>query len=136
MPHYQRVGNVPAKRHTDHRRADGGRYAEEVIGRHGFSGESSVLYHRNSPSAVRGIETASELTAEPSCIETPLRPHHLRAGDVEIATAADPIRGRRTLLRNADVSIGWVAASTESPLYRNVVGDEIVYVQAGSGVVE
>jgi homogentisate 1,2-dioxygenase len=135
MPHYQQVGDVPAKRHTDHRRSDGSRYAEELLGRHGFSSESSILYHRNSPSAVHGTRDA-DLDPVVSSIEMPLRAHHHRTGDIDIADSADPVQGRRTLLRNNDVTIGWVVAAAESPLYRNVVGDEIVYVQSGSAVLE
>ena len=135
MPHYRRSGSVPPKRHTDHRSADGRRYAEELIGRHGFSGESSLLYHRHSPSAVRDIRPVDDDTEVVSRIEMPLRPHHLRPADLPVTTA-DPVRGRQLLLRNADVSIAWVVADSDSPLTRSVVGDEIVYVQSGAAVFE
>ena len=32
------------------------RYAEELMGQEGFSSNSSLLYHRNSPSALTAIE--------------------------------------------------------------------------------
>ncbi len=137
MPHYQRVGSVPPKRHTDHRSPTGERYAEELMGRRGFSGESSLLYHRHSPSALHSIRAADEATV-PSRIEIPLRPHHLRPSQLQpIAppVPSDPVAGRRILLRNADVRIGWFHANAESPLTRSVVGDELVYVQAGSATL-
>ena len=134
MPHYRQAGSVPAKRHTDHRTDTDERCPEELIGRRGFSGESSLLYHRHSPSAVHGIRVADEETAVSSRVETPLRPHHLRPGALPVSST-DPVRGRRILLRNADVRIGWVHADTASPLTRSVVGDELIYVQAGSATL-
>ena len=52
MAHYLRVGDVPPKRHTQHRRPDGGLYHEELMGEEGFSSDSSLLYHRHIPSAL------------------------------------------------------------------------------------
>ena len=36
--YYVRHGSVPPQRHTQHRRPDGGLYAEELFGVEGFSG--------------------------------------------------------------------------------------------------
>ncbi|MFL6030493.1 MAG: homogentisate 1,2-dioxygenase, partial [Gaiellaceae bacterium] len=55
MPFYRSVGDIPRKRHLVHR-VDGAVVAEELMGEHGFSADSSLLYHRHSPSAVVGIE--------------------------------------------------------------------------------
>ena len=52
MAHYRRSGDVPPKRHTQHRRPDGGLYYEELMGEEGFSSDSSLLYHRGIPSAM------------------------------------------------------------------------------------
>src|SRR5437763_414411 len=49
MPSYQRLGEVPAKRHTQFRAPSGALYAEEVVGTEGFSGPYSILYHRGLP---------------------------------------------------------------------------------------
>jgi homogentisate 1,2-dioxygenase len=69
----------------------------------------------------------------------PLLPRHLRLhalfADQEWKRA-DPVTGRRVVLANADVRIAYVAAGEASPLYRNAVGDECLYVEAGGGVVE
>ncbi len=56
MPYYRSVGNIPAKRHTHHLDETGHRFAEELMGQEGFSSNSSLLYHRNSPSALTAIE--------------------------------------------------------------------------------
>ena len=57
MAHYQRMGSVPHKRHTQHRRPSsrgkqGALYYEELMGEEGFSSDSSLLYHRNLPSTI------------------------------------------------------------------------------------
>jgi len=128
------VGDVPRKRHTLFRH-DGSVAFEELMGTEGFSGPSSLLYHRRSPSALVRIE---EPASVPVCWHEnqPLRPHHLRTGDLPAPVASDPVTGRRPLLGNDDVEIAWVAAETASPLYRDATGDEVVYVQDGAAVLE
>ena len=44
--------------------------------------------------------------------------------------------GRRLVLGNADVRISYVVAGDPSPLYRNGLGDECVYVESGAATVE
>src|SRR6476661_1182939 len=49
----------------------------------------------------------------------------------------DPVEGRRLVLGNNDVRINYVVTGTDaSPIYRNAIGDECVYVQEGTGTVE
>ncbi|MEM9034315.1 MAG: cupin domain-containing protein [Actinomycetota bacterium] len=133
MPHYRSVGEIPRKRHVDHRRPDGGRYHEELMGQEGFSSSSSLLYHRHSPSAVVAIEPADAKLAEVTP-DVPLAPRHLRTG--ALTPSDDLITGRHELLANDDVSIAWVTAAGDSPLYRNAAEDELLYVQSGVAVLE
>ena len=128
MPHYARVGSVPRKRHTlvEH---GTGRLHEELMGTGGFSGESALLYHLRSPSAIVGAEAV-----DPSCPDDlrpdhPLVPRHLRTP--ALPEGGDPVTGRRVLLANSDVRLAWAAATEASPLYRDVVGDQLVYAQSG-----
>jgi homogentisate 1,2-dioxygenase len=135
MAYYRRVGDIPRKRHTLHR-YEGAVAFEELMGTEGFSGPSSLLYHRRSPSALVRIE---ECASRPACWHEnqPLRPHHLRTADLTPpADGRDPVRGRQPLLGNDDVELSWVAADTSSPLYRDANGDELVYVQSGDAVLE
>ncbi len=137
MPYYRSVGEVPRKRHTAFRDADGHRYIEELMGQEGFSSSSALLYHRHSPSAVTAIEAvvADDVSGDsPATADFPLIPRHLRSN--ELAAGTDVVTGRHILLANNDVRLGFVTASHQSPLYRNAIGDELVYVQAGSAVLE
>ena len=56
--------------------------------------------------------------------------------DDDDAAGIDAVTGRRLVLANADVRISYVLAGKDSPFYRNAVGDECVFVQAGSARVE
>jgi homogentisate 1,2-dioxygenase len=134
MPYYRSVGEVPGKRHTQFRRPDGGLYAEELMGQEGFSSDSSLLYHRHPPTAI----AAAEVYQPPAFAQSPnlpLKPRHLRTHKLD-AGAADAVLGRRPLLANGDVRIGYVVADRPSPLYRDAVGDECLYVEAGAATLE
>jgi homogentisate 1,2-dioxygenase len=136
MTYYRQVGEVPGKRHTALRGADGALRFEELMGEEGFSSDSSLLYHRGVPSAI----VDSRVWDLPDLGVTanhPLKPRHLRLhGLFEDAAGLDAVQGRRLVLGNADVRISYVVADTASPYYRNAVGDECVYVEEGSGTVE
>ncbi len=133
MGHYRRLGEVPPKRHTQFRRPDGGLYAEELAGAEGFSSDSSLLYHRHAPTTLRAVEAVA-LEPEVQRPNHPLLPRHLRTRDLKVG--GDLATGRHLLLANDDVRISWVAADTDSPLVRNAVGDEVVFIEAGTGVLE
>jgi len=51
VPFYQRLGEVPRKRHVQFR-DDGTLLTEEVMGLEGFTGNESILYHLHSPCRV------------------------------------------------------------------------------------
>ncbi len=53
---YVARGNIPPKRHTQHRAPDGALYAEELFGVEGFTGRSSLLYHVTPPTRTHQIE--------------------------------------------------------------------------------
>ncbi len=138
MTHYRQVGDVPPKRHTQFRDQAGSLRYEELMGEEGFSSDSSLLYHRGVPSAI----VASAVWQLPDLATTanhPLKPRHLRLHDLVAGNewkTLDPVTGRRLVLGNADVRLSYVVAGPASPLYRNAVGDECVFVEAGAGVVE
>jgi homogentisate 1,2-dioxygenase len=129
MTHYRSVGDVPRKRHTVFTDASG-RLLEELIGDEGFAGDSSLLYHRRSPSALVAVEEAEDdrTRLHPNHPVTPL---HLRTPKLAPPRHADLVRGRQVLLGNDDVVLAHVSATDVSPLYRSVVGDELVFVHGG-----
>ncbi|HEY2206019.1 MAG TPA: homogentisate 1,2-dioxygenase [Pseudonocardia sp.] len=138
MAYYRQLGEVPPKRHTQHRAPSGELYFEELMGEEGFSADSSLLYHRHLPSAV--VDASPwELPGQVRTVNQPLLPRHLRTHELfvdEEWKATDAVTGRRVLLGNSDVRLGYVAAGEPSPLYRNAIGDELVYVESGLGTVQ
>ena len=135
MAYYRCVGEVPPRRHTAFRDVDGALRHEELMGEEGFSSDSSLLYHRGVPSAIVASEVW-ELGDLTTTANHPLKPRHLKLHELVSTGGVDPVTGRRLVLGNGDVRISYVVASATSPLYRNAVGDECVFVEAGSGTVE
>lgn len=138
MSFYRQVGEVPRHRHTLFRDDDGKVLYEELMGEEGFSSDSSLLYHRGVPSALAGARSwdLPDQTVTPN---SPLLPRHLKLHDLftrEQAVGVDAVTGRRLVLGNADVNLSYAWAGNTSPLYKNAVGDECVYVERGSALVE
>ena len=132
MPYYRRSGDVPPQ--APHactaigrrRRAPRSWWARRA------SRDSSLLYHRHSPQRHRrrrGRRRERPSGARPA--ERPSVPLHLRTDVSSPAGPATPVLGapgaarqrRRRGLRGR-------GRATTSPLYRNAVGDELVYVQS------
>jgi homogentisate 1,2-dioxygenase len=136
---------VPKTRHTAFRDDDGRLRYEELMGEEGFSSDSSLLYHSGVPSAIVDSQVweLPDLSTTPN---HPLKPRHLKLHDLATPVVEegaqrpsrnpDAVRDRRLVLGNADVRIAYVVASEPSPLYRNAIGDECVYVESGTGSVE
>jgi homogentisate 1,2-dioxygenase len=133
VTHYRSLGDVPRKRHTQHRDASGRLRYEELVGEEGFASDSSLVYHRNIPAAVVDVRpwAAPDLCTTPN---VPLRARHLRTHDLPVG--GDVVTGRRLLLGNADVRLAYAAATEASPLHRDAIGDECAYVESGGGTVE
>jgi homogentisate 1,2-dioxygenase len=131
---YLSLGNVPHKRHTQHRAPDGSLYAEELFGVEGFTGRSSLLYHLVPPTRTHKVEAVRRVTLDEADDDA----HHhrlIKTGDVE--PRGDPIDGRIPLFFNHDVVMGVArpaAAMPANTFYRNGQADEMIYVHEGTGL--
>lgn len=137
MPYYQRLGSVPPKRHTQHRRpretsfAGEGIYYEHVVTTEGFDRGYSILYHLRPPTRVREV-TLVETRPLRAAEGMPLRHHHLRSN--RLPRRGDPILGRVPLMFNEDLTCFRSCPSEpQAELYRNGAADEVIFVQHGSG---
>jgi homogentisate 1,2-dioxygenase len=134
MPRYLRLGEVPAKRHIQFRDPEGKLYSEQVFGSKGFSGISSILYHRNLPTQVAAFEPVG--TAVPELVKE-LSLNHLHLKTMQAAACGDPVSGRRPLLVNSDVAIALCRpAEPMNYLYKNAEGDDLLFIHEGSGTLE
>src|SRR4051794_1995262 len=134
MPIYHKLGEIPAKRHSIFRRADGQLYSEELMGNKGFVGPSTLLYHIQRPTQVLRVQEYRVLDWQPE-EQRQLRHRHFRTHQLPgiRSMAAD----REPVLFNNDVALSVAAPSVEDPFfYRNAQGDEVVYVAEGEGVFE
>jgi homogentisate 1,2-dioxygenase len=134
MPFYTRLGEIPRKRHQVTRTGEGNLINEELMGKEGFAAESALLYHRTMPTAIVDAETLIDGDAALSP-NTPLLPRHFVTPKLTSQSTTDPL-GRHLLLGNHDVRLSYAMLDAATRLYRNAVGDECLFVQAGSGSVE
>ncbi|OYO25285.1 homogentisate 1,2-dioxygenase [Enemella dayhoffiae] len=139
MAYYRSVGSIPPKRHTQHRNpSTDGLYYEELMGEEGFSSDSSLLYHREIPSAIVTVKKW-ELPDQQTRPNDPLLPRHFTLHALfteDTWSETDVVTGRRLLLGNGDVRLAYVVARAESPLYKNAAGDELVYIESGEARLE
>src|SRR5213596_1294146 len=119
MPFYVRLGDVPRKRHIQHRE-NGTLLTEEVMGLEGFSGNESILYHVTSPCRVKELGSF-----EPIVRDEWVPPAHAHR---HFTTSGIPEGGVEiSLCRPSEPMDGF---------YRNGEGDEVIFVHEGAGTVE
>jgi homogentisate 1,2-dioxygenase len=134
MPSYVRSGELPAKRHIQFRRPDGGLYAEELFSTKGFESVYSLLYHLRPPTATLEVLEWKRPEVRFRANE-PLRNRHFRTS--ELPVSGDAVESRAPLLGNADILISIAAADTPMQyFYRNVGGDELLFIHCGEGTLQ
>ncbi|WP_299705773.1 homogentisate 1,2-dioxygenase [uncultured Pontibacter sp.] len=135
MAYYHKLGTIPQKRHVQFRQEDGSLYAEQLVGTLGFSGLSSLLYHKNPPTRITRIE--EPIPYAPKIAEgIKLAPHHLKTLDLTV-TGTDYLNARKTMMMNSDVAVS-ICNPSERKMdyyYKNGQADEVVFVHEGSGVL-
>lgn len=135
MPFYHRLGEVPRKRHIAFHRPDGTLLQEELMGNNGFSGPSALLYHLRPPTSFRSVKKCGPQPGWQPEPEPALGHRHFLTP--RLGESSSMAMGRVPLLYNRDVAVSFARASQPDPFfYRNGQGDELVYVSAGSGVLE
>ena len=64
MPFYQKLGEIPHKRHTIFRKENGDLHHEQLFGTAGFDGMSSLLYHLEPPTIVKDFIGTKDVRPE------------------------------------------------------------------------
>jgi homogentisate 1,2-dioxygenase len=133
VPFYQRLGDVPRKRHIQFR-DNGTLLTEEVMGLEGFTGNESILYHLQSPCRVMKLDGFESIERK-EWVPDQHAHRHFKTFDVK--PEGDEVTGRRVLMWNDDVEIS-LCRPTERMDYffRNGEGDEVIFVHEGSGTLE
>ena len=132
MPHYSTLGNIPQKRHTQFRKADGSLYSEQLFSTEGFSNDYSLLYHIHPPTQI--IKTDDPINVAPKIAEEKMLKHRCLEG-FSIKPQADYLDSRKAVLVNNDCHI--VLAAPQKSLteyfYKNADADEMIFIHQGSG---
>ena len=130
MPFYQRLGDVPRKRHVQFR-DNGTLLTEEVMGLEGFSGNESILYHLTSPCRVQKLGDFKPIKRE-EWVPDAHAHRHFTTWDTK--PEGDPVNGRKLLTWNNDVEISLVRPTERMDyFFRNGEGDEVYFVHEGGG---
>ncbi len=134
MPHYQSLGNIPHKRHTQFRKPDGTLYSEQLFSTEGFSNDYSILYHTYPPTKI--IKTGEPINVAPTIAEEKMLKHRSFEG-FKIKPTKDYLDSRIPVLVNNDVHI--VLAAPQKSLtdyfFKNADADEMIFVHEGTGIL-
>jgi homogentisate 1,2-dioxygenase len=136
MPHYYSLGNIPHKRHIQHRSPEGKLYSEQLFSTEGFSSNYSLLYHIHPPTQI--IKTAEPIDVAPVKISSNILKHRCFKG-FKVAPEADFLSSRKIALFNNDVQLSFaapMAGMEENTFYKNADADEVLFVHEGSGILK
>ncbi|MFT5820576.1 MAG: homogentisate 1,2-dioxygenase [Crocinitomix sp.] len=135
MPFYHQLGNIPHKRHTVFRQANGELHHEQLFGTIGFDGMSSLLYHLHPPTIVKAIGEKIDLNPE-IALDKDMQMRSLQG--YEVKPVDDYIESRVPVLVNSDCHI--ILASPKKSLtdyyYKNADADEVIFIHEGSGTLK
>jgi homogentisate 1,2-dioxygenase len=132
MPFYHKLGNIPAKRHTQFRKPNGDLYYEQLFGTIGFEGMSTNSYHEHRPTQVKDI--IKQYSVSPKISRTNnIQSFRLRG--FQVSPENDYLKSRKTVLTNSDCHIILAAPkqSTTDYFYKNTDSDELIFIHKGTG---
>ena len=135
MPHYQTLGVIPHKRHTQFRKPDGSLYSEQLFSTEGFSNDYSLLYHHYPPTEITRADKPTNV--QPIIAEEKMLQHRSFEG-FNVKPEKDFLHSRQPVLVNADCHIVLAAPqqSMGSYFYKNADADELIFIHEGSGVLK
>ena len=134
MPFYHTLGKIARKRHTIFRSESGVLYSEQLMGNEGFTGPSSLLYHIRPPTTIKAVTRKADISYQRDP-DHALKHRHFRTA--RLPEGGSPTLDRVPLLFNQDVAMLFARPDkNDEHWYRNSMGDEVVYVGEGSGVLE
>ena len=113
MAHYRQVGEVPASGTPSSATPTGSLYREELMGEEGFSSDSSLLYHRGRAVGDRRRRGLGAARPDPDP-QPPAQAAAPQAARARPTATPTPVTGRRLVLGNNDVRIGYVVTGVDA----------------------
>ena len=128
---YISQGNIPSKRHIQHRNNQGRLFYEEHISREGFSSIYSNVYHENMPTEISEVGDFTEI----NILKVNGKHKNRHFFTKRITSSGDAIQSRKALFFNDDLFIhkSHINESMDY-FYKNSHYDELIYVQSGKGL--
>ena len=135
MPHYQKRGKIPHKRHTQFKKPKSGLYSEELVSTEGFNSLYSIIYHCHPPTLVKKIDEPIDVS--PKIAQAKNMQHRCYKG-FNVQPVEDFLKSRVPVLVNNDCHIVLAAPqkSTKGYFYKNSDADEVIFVHEGTGVMK
>jgi len=132
MPFYQKLGEIPNKRHTVFRQENGELYHEQLFGTAGFDGMSTLMYHIQPPTVIKEVRGQKDIAPEVA-VERNMLPRSFKG--YQITPSKDYLESRNPVLVNSDVYIELAApqASMSDYFYKNADADEVIFIHRGTG---
>ena len=130
--HYHTLGQIPPKRHTQFRKADGSLYSEQLFSTEGFDNMYSILYHAHPPTQI--VQMGDPYSVAPKTIHDKQLKHRCLSG-FQVEPIDDFLESRKPVLVNTDCKIILSAPrkSMTEYFYKNADADEVIFVHKGSG---
>lgn len=135
MAFYHKQGQIPAKRHTQFRKADGSLYSEELVSTEGFSSLYSLVYHNHPPTLVKSIGKEYSI-APKAAIETNMQNRSFLT--FKAKPTDDYMESRVYVLYNKDVYLATAAPkkSMVDYFFKNADADEVLFIHEGTGILK
>ena len=134
MPFYQKLGDIPRKRHVQFKKEDGSLFHEQLFGTVGFAGNASLLYHHHRPTMVKEVKSTLDIRPKVA-VECNLLSRKIEGWNVK--PGKDYLSSRVPVMFNSDCSIELAAPPKveEEGFYKNTDEDEVIFVHKGSGIL-
>lgn len=131
---YEKLGNIPQKRHTIFKSKDDKFYYEQLFGTEGFHGISSLLYHIHRPTQILRVGDAVDVSPK-IAIEKNATPRMFKGKDV--SPENDFMDSRKILMFNNDLKMGLAKPKKSMDyFYKNGDCDEMLFVHEGKGTMK
>lgn len=134
MPFYQKLGDIPRKRHVQFKKEDGSLFHEQLFGTVGFAGNASLLYHHHRPTMVKKVRGTVDIRPK-MAVECNLLSRKIEGWNVK--PGKDYLSSRVPVMFNSDCSLELAAPPKveEEGFFKNTDEDEVIFVHKGSGVL-
>ena len=134
MPFYQKLGDIPRKRHVQFKKEDGSLFHEQLFGTVGFAGNASLLYHHHRPTMVKEVRGTVDIRPK-MAVECNLLSRKIEGWNVK--PGKDYLSSRVPVMFNSDCSLELAAPPKveEEGFFKNTDEDEVIFVHKGSGVL-